>query len=132
MGMKDKQTPSRCWERCSSPRRMRVLLPVTPALPASTPGAWGAMGPGQSGERCPLLLVPHRWGSHRHPGAVAPHQPCALVSGPRQPPGGKTVTSAGGGSLVPRRGVGTRPPSTCRPCQRLAAGTGSHGLQELH
>lgn len=58
--MKDKQTPSRCWERCSSPRRMRVWLPATPPLPPSTPRARGAVGePGQSGEPCPLLLIPH-------------------------------------------------------------------------
>lgn len=88
MGMKDKQMPSRCWERCSSPRRMRARLPATPALPALTPGAWG--GPRQSRERCPLLLIPHRRGSHRDPETVVPHQPRALVSGPRQPPWGKT------------------------------------------
>lgn len=38
MGRKDKQTPSRCWERGRSPRGMHG------ALPASTPEL-GAVGP---------------------------------------------------------------------------------------
>lgn len=57
MGMKDKQTPSRCWEQGSSPCRMCVWLPATPAQPAPTPELGGPWGAGQR-EQCPLLAVP--------------------------------------------------------------------------
>ena len=97
MGTKDKQTPSRCWERCSSPRRMCVRLPATPALPASTPGATSP------------LLIPHRQGFHRHTGAMAPRQlppslevpgglpgvpsPLAILVGPTMGSGSCTKTA---------------------------------------
>lgn len=57
MGMKDKQTPSRCWERGSSPCRMCVWLPATPSQPAPTPELGDHGGAGQR-EQCPLLAVP--------------------------------------------------------------------------
>lgn len=111
---------------------MRVRLPATPALPALTPGARGG-ATGQSRERRPLLLIPHRRGSHRYPGTVVPHQPRALVSGPRQPPWGKTNERQGrqfGARLTgcPGGGLGIWSPSARHP---LAAGTGSRGLWEL-
>lgn len=93
MGTKDKQTPSRCWERCSSPRRMPARLPATPAPLALTLRARGAGGDrGRVGSNVPSCSSPI---TGVHPGAVAPPQPCAPVSSPRQPPRGQTVPSAG-------------------------------------
>lgn len=132
MGMKDKQMPSRCWERCSSPRRMRVRLPATPALPALTPGARG--GPrGRAGSDVPSCSSPIAGVHTGTPGTVVPHQPRALVSGPRQPPWGKTNERQGrqfGARLTgcPGGGLGIWSPSARHP---LAAGTGSRGLWEL-
>lgn len=56
--MKDKQTPSRCWEQGSSPRRMCTWLPATPAQPALTQ-SWGTMGDqGRAQGNVPFWLCP--------------------------------------------------------------------------
>lgn len=124
-------------ERQTNAKQMlgAVLFPSQDACAA--PGDTGSAGldswspggaTGQSRERRPLLLIPHRRGSHRYPGTVVPHQPRALVSGPRQPPWGKTnerqgrqfgarltgCPGGGPGDLVPLRspssGSGDRQP----------------------
>lgn len=64
MGMKDKQTPSRCWEQGSSPCRMCVWLPATPALSAPTPELGDHGGPEQS--NVPSWLFPMA-GDHAGP-----------------------------------------------------------------
>lgn len=132
MGMKDKQMPSRCWERRSSPRRMRVRLPATPALPALTPGARG--GHGRAGSDVPSCSSPIAGVHTGTPGRWCRISPEPSLAAPGSLPGAKLMSTRGG-SLVPGSwgapggAWGFGPPSARHP---LAAGTGSHGLWGLH
>lgn len=129
MGMKDKQMPSRCWERCSSPRRMRVRLPATPALPALTPGARG--GPrGRAGSDVPSCSSPIAGVHTGTPGRWCRISPEPSLAAPGSLPGAK-LTSARGGSLVlgsrgaPGGAWGFGPPPLAIVWQRGQAAAGS-------
>lgn len=58
MGMKDKQTPSRCWEQGSSPCRMCMWLSAAPAQPAPTPELGDHGGQGRAESSVPFWLSP--------------------------------------------------------------------------